>query len=57
MTRPWIMHMHVSHCVSQLLLMPEIRYELKDGDNLRFANVQCVYTKSANKQQVTISLT
>jgi len=39
--------------MSQLFLCPEIRYELKDEDKLTFADVHCVYTKSANKQQVT----
>jgi len=38
--------------MSQLLLYPQVRYELKDGDKLTFADVQCVYTKSANKRQV-----
>ena len=38
--------------MSQLFLCPQVRYELKDGDKLTFADVQCVYVKSPAKQQV-----
>jgi len=38
----------------QLFLCPQVRYELKDGDELTFADVHCVYLKSSNKQQVMI---
>ena len=36
----------------QLFLCPQVRYELRDGDELTFADVYCVYLKSTNKQRV-----
>ena len=42
-------------CVDfQLYLCPQVRYELKYGDELTFADVQCIYMKSADKQQVAV---
>ena len=37
----------------QLFLCPNVRYELRDGDKLTFADVPCVYMKASGKQQVS----